>query len=54
MDRSKIVAITTGAIALLLSVAYLLVVQFLDLRGEMVPAPVDLSYSALVWDWMRA
>jgi hypothetical protein len=44
MDRSKIVAIVTGAIALLLSVAYLLVVQFLDLRGEMVPAPVDLSY----------
>lgn len=43
MDRSKIVAIVTGAIALLLSVAYLLVVQFLDFRGEMVPAPVDLS-----------
>ncbi|MFM7425168.1 MAG: hypothetical protein ACKO7W_09290 [Elainella sp.] len=43
MDRSKIVAIVTGVIALLLSVAYLLVVQFLDFRGEMVPAPVDLS-----------
>lgn len=43
MDRSKIVAIVTGVIALILSVAYLLVVQFLDLRGEMVPAPQDLS-----------
>lgn len=43
MDRSKIVAIVTGAIALILSIAYLLVVQFLDLRGEMIPAPQDLS-----------
>ncbi|MGF1496000.1 MAG: hypothetical protein ACFB8W_04130 [Elainellaceae cyanobacterium] len=42
MDRSKIVAIVTGAIALLLSFAYLAVVQFLDFRGEMVPAPQDL------------
>lgn len=47
MDRSKIVAIITGAIALLLSVAYLLVVQFLDSRGQMVPAPVDLSSEVL-------
>jgi hypothetical protein len=43
MDRSKIIAIITGAIAILLSLAYLLIVQFLDLRGEMVPAPIDLS-----------
>jgi hypothetical protein len=42
MDRSKIVAIITGAIALLLGVAYLAIVQFLDFRGEMVPAPVDV------------
>ncbi len=41
MDRSKIVAIITGAIALILGIAYLLVVQFLDLRGEMLPAPVS-------------
>ncbi len=40
MDRSKIVAVITGAIALLLSIAYLLLVQFLDFRGEMVPAPI--------------
>lgn len=42
MDRSKIVAIITGAIAILLSIAYLLIVQFLDFRGEMKPAPVDV------------
>ncbi len=40
MDRSKVVAIVTGAISLALAVAYLAVVQFLDFRGEMVPAPV--------------
>ncbi|MGF1513069.1 MAG: hypothetical protein ACFB5Z_05160 [Elainellaceae cyanobacterium] len=40
MDRSKIVAVITGAIALLLSIAYLLLVQFLDFRGEMLPAPI--------------
>jgi hypothetical protein len=41
MDRSKITAIVTGAIAILLSLAYLLLVQVLDNR-EMLPAP-DLS-----------
>ncbi len=44
MDRSKFVAVLTGAIAILISIAYLLIVQLLDLRGEMIPAPVDLSY----------
>jgi hypothetical protein len=39
LDRSRWVAILTGAIALLLSFAYLLLVQFLDFRGEMIPAP---------------
>jgi hypothetical protein len=43
MDRSKIVAIITGAIALLLGIAYLIIVQLLDFRGEMLPAPTDLS-----------
>ncbi|HIK15231.1 MAG TPA: hypothetical protein IGS53_08110 [Leptolyngbyaceae cyanobacterium M33_DOE_097] len=42
MERSKFVAIITGAIAIALSVAYLLVVQLLDFRGEMVPAPIGL------------
>jgi hypothetical protein len=44
MDRSKIVAIITGAIALLLGIAYLIIVQLLDFRGEMLPAPTDLSW----------
>ena len=41
MDRSKIVAIITGAVSILLAIAYLLLVQVLDFRGEMVPAPVS-------------
>lgn len=41
MERSKLVAIATGAIAVLLSIAYLLVVQLLDFRGEMKPAPIS-------------
>lgn len=40
MNRSKIVAIITGALSLLLAIAYLVLVQLLDFRGEMVPAPV--------------
>lgn len=47
MDRSKVVAVITGAIAILLSIAYLLIVQLLDWRGEMIPAPVDLSALSL-------
>ncbi|MEB3337677.1 MAG: hypothetical protein VKJ46_09455 [Leptolyngbyaceae bacterium] len=46
MDRSKVVAIITGAIAVILSIAYLAIVQFLDFRGEMRPAPIDISYHA--------
>ena len=41
MDRSKVVAIVTGALSILLAVGYLLLVQILDFRGEMVPAPVS-------------
>ncbi|WP_416674408.1 hypothetical protein [Egbenema bharatensis] len=44
MDRSKLVAVITGVIALFLGIAYLLLVQILDFRGEMIPAPQDLSY----------
>lgn len=43
MNRSKVVAVITGAIAILISLVYLVIVQLLDLRGDMVPAPVDLS-----------
>lgn len=47
MDRSKLVAIITGVIALVISIAYLLLVQFLDFRGEMVPAPLDMTIHPL-------
>ncbi len=43
MDRSKIVAVVTGAIALILAIVYLVIVQFLDFRGEMLPAPQSLT-----------
>jgi len=39
MDRSKIIAIITGVISIMLAVAYLLLVTILDFRGEMLPAP---------------
>jgi hypothetical protein len=39
MERPKLVAIITGAISLLLSVVYLILVQILDSR-QMVPAPI--------------
>lgn len=40
MPRGKLTAIITGAISLLLAIAYLLLVQILDFRGEMKPAPI--------------
>ncbi|KAB8320508.1 glucose-inhibited division protein A [Tolypothrix campylonemoides VB511288] len=49
MNRGKIVAIITGAISIILAVAYLLLVQLLDFRGEMKPAPMSqLSHQSLV------
>jgi hypothetical protein len=42
MNRSKFIAILTGVISLILGVGYLLLVQLLDFRGEMVPAPIGL------------
>ncbi|WP_017318415.1 hypothetical protein [Mastigocladopsis repens] len=41
MNRGKIVAIITGAISIILALAYLLLVQLLDFRGEMKPAPIS-------------
>jgi hypothetical protein len=41
MDRKKLVAIITGAISITLAIGYLLLVQLLDFRGEMLPAPVS-------------
>ncbi|MDJ0554019.1 hypothetical protein [Hydrocoleum sp. CS-953] len=43
MDRGKIVAIITGVISIGLAIAYLILVQLLDLRGaEMIPAPTSI------------
>lgn len=46
MDRGKFVAVVTGAISLVLAIAYLLLVLLLDSRGLMEPAPQDLSQAA--------
>ncbi len=40
MNRSKIVAVVTGAISILLAIAYLILVQLLDYR-DMQPAPIS-------------
>jgi len=48
MDRSKVVAIITGAIAVALSIAYLLIVQILDFRTEMVPAPTGMLWLSML------
>jgi hypothetical protein len=40
MEKGKIVAIITGAISILIAVAYLILVQILDSRGPMIPAPI--------------
>ena len=46
MDKKKIVAVVTGAISILIGIAYLVLVQLIDFRGEMIPAPVDLSINS--------
>jgi hypothetical protein len=38
--RPKWVAILTGAISLLLGIGYLVLVQLLDFRGDLQPAPM--------------
>ncbi len=43
MDRSKFIAIVTGAISIAIAIAYLLLVQFLDFRGPMLPAPTEVG-----------
>lgn len=40
MERSKIIAIITGAISVILAIAYLIIVQILDYR-DMKPAPIS-------------
>lgn len=46
MDQGKIVAIITGVISILIAIAYLVVVQLIDFRGEMIPAPIDISVTS--------
>jgi hypothetical protein len=41
VDRSKLVAILTGIFSLFLGFLYLAMVQLLDMRGEMIPAPLE-------------
>ena len=38
MTSRKIVAIVTGAVSIFLAIAYLILVQLLDIRGEMIPS----------------
>jgi hypothetical protein len=48
MDRSKIVAVITGVISILLAVGYLILVQLLDFRGEMKPAPISQAQQPII------
>jgi hypothetical protein len=56
MDRGKIIAIITGVISILIAIAYLILVQVLDFRGEMLPAPVSIftnqEYNLLLISWL--
>ena len=45
MTRSKILAIITGAISIFLALVYLILVELLDFRGEMIPAPISTFIS---------
>ncbi len=44
MNQGKLVAIITGAISIIIALAYLVLVQILDFRGEMIPAPIEIIY----------
>ncbi|MEB3164367.1 MAG: hypothetical protein VKK80_14150 [Prochlorothrix sp.] len=48
-DRSKIIAIVTGVLSIALAIGYLLLVQLLDFRGNLEPAPIDLGLLPLLW-----
>jgi hypothetical protein len=48
MNRSKIVAVITGVISILLAVGYLILVQLLDFRGEMKPAPTSQAEQIII------
>jgi hypothetical protein len=42
MERSKVLAIVTGAISIALALVYLIGVQILDSRGPLLPAPLEM------------
>ncbi|WP_173915184.1 hypothetical protein [Microcystis sp. MC19] len=44
MNSAKIIAIITGAISILIAIAYLILVQILDFRTEMIPAPLEVIF----------
>jgi hypothetical protein len=44
MNTGKIVAIITGAISILIAVGYLILVQILDFRSELIPAPLEIIF----------
>jgi hypothetical protein len=48
MERGKIVAIVTGVISIAIAIAYLIIVQILDFRGEMLPAPVGFFFTTML------
>lgn len=48
MPRGKLVALTTGAISLLLAIAYLLLVLWLDARS-FTPAPIVECVPVAPW-----
>lgn len=49
MDRGKLIAVITGVISILIAIAYLVIVQLLDFRGEMIPAPIIQVFLTLVY-----
>ncbi len=55
MNRSKIVAVITGVISVALALGYLVLVQLLDFRGEMLPAPTGMvSLGRAIAPWLGA
>ncbi|NEO84489.1 MAG: hypothetical protein F6J87_09575 [Spirulina sp. SIO3F2] len=51
ITRGKILAVITGIISVTLALLYLALVQILDWRGEMLPAPTDLSLLGQALGW---
>jgi hypothetical protein len=50
MNVGKFTAIVTGAISIFLAIAYLVLVQILDFRGEMLPAPISMiDFTQFAW-----